>query len=86
MGFLLAGFSLGSAIMFTTENLAWLLLVALFAAIGVLDDSKHKFMSKATPWPLRALPIAAISLGFALAFTQDLFLVLAGGAFIAALA
>jgi len=86
LGFLLAGFSLGSAIMFTTENLAWLLLVALFAAIGVLDDSKHKFMSKATPWPLRALPIAAISLGFALAFTQDLFLVLAGGLFIAALA
>ena len=40
------------------------LLVTAFAFVGLLDDTKHKFMMKATPWAFRAVPIAFISLLF----------------------
>ena len=50
------------------ELLAWPVLMAVFAFIGYLDDSKHKFTSKAVGWIVRALPIALVSLAFSYVF------------------
>ena len=40
------------------------LTVSGFAFVGLMDDTKHKFMMKTTPWLFRAVPIAFISLIF----------------------
>jgi len=38
--------------------------VSGFAFVGLMDDTKHKFMMKTTPWLFRAIPIAFIALLF----------------------
>lgn len=40
------------------------LLVSAFAFIGLMDDTKHKFMMKTAPWTFRAIPVAFVSLIF----------------------
>jgi len=40
------------------------LIVTAFAFIGLMDDTKHKFMMKTTPWVFRAVPVAFVSLIF----------------------
>jgi UDP-N-acetylglucosamine--dolichyl-phosphate N-acetylglucosaminephosphotransferase len=40
------------------------LLVSAFAFIGLMDDTKHKFMMKTTPWTFRAIPVIFVSLIF----------------------
>src|SRR3989344_9638532 len=45
--------------------IAWGLLLSVFAAIGIIDDTKHKFLKKALSWKKRAIAIAAVCLAFA---------------------
>ena len=44
--------------------------VSLYTIIGFMDDSKHKFLSRAVGWKVRALPIAVISLLLAYIFFE----------------
>ncbi len=45
--------------------IAWGALLSVFAFIGIIDDTKHKFLSKALSWRKRAIAIAAVCLAFA---------------------
>ena len=45
--------------------IAWGLLLSIFAFIGIIDDTKHKFLKKALSWKKRAIAIAAVCLAFA---------------------
>ncbi|MBI2529983.1 MAG: hypothetical protein HYW05_02470 [Candidatus Diapherotrites archaeon] len=44
--------------------IAWGLLLSAFAAIGIIDDTKHKFLKKALSWRKRAVAIAVVCLAF----------------------
>jgi UDP-N-acetylglucosamine--dolichyl-phosphate N-acetylglucosaminephosphotransferase len=44
--------------------------VTIYTIIGFMDDSKHKFLSKAIGWKVRAIPIAIISLILAYVFFE----------------
>ncbi len=60
---------------FNTNLFAVGLAVTIFLIIGFIDDNKHKFLSKAMGWQVRALPIAltSIILSIFLFFPIDLF-------------
>src|SRR3989344_1772418 len=45
--------------------IAWGLLLSIFAFIGIIDDTKHKFLKKALSWKKRAIAISAVCLAFA---------------------
>ena len=45
--------------------IAWGLLLSIFAFIGIIDDTKHKFLKKALSWKKRAIAIAIVCLAFA---------------------
>ena len=45
--------------------IAWGLLLSVFAFIGIIDDTKHKFLKKALSWKKRAIAIAIVCLAFA---------------------
>ncbi len=45
--------------------IAWGLLLSVFAFIGIIDDTKHKFLKKALSWRKRAIAIAIVCLAFA---------------------
>ena len=62
------------------------LIVTAFAFIGLLDDTKHKFMMKATPWAFRAVPIAFVSLLFGAVHFHDPLWAFAIALFIAGIA
>jgi len=62
------------------------LLVTAFSFVGLLDDTKHKFMMKATPWIFRAVPIAFVSLLFGVISFHDPLWAIAIAIFVAALA
>ncbi|MCX8158228.1 MAG: hypothetical protein N3D73_01025 [Candidatus Diapherotrites archaeon] len=67
--------------------LGWLLLISSFSIVGIIDDSKNKFLSKPIPWKTRAFFIALICLLFSWLFiTKDLLLVILASLFIAAIA
>ncbi|MDO8627095.1 MAG: hypothetical protein Q7K42_01390 [Candidatus Diapherotrites archaeon] len=53
------------------ELIPWLAMVAVFAIVGFYDDRKHKFLSKATPWLTRALPIGIVSIAFSYFFAPE---------------
>ncbi len=75
------------AIWFANANfVAWAVLISAFAAIGFLDDTKHKFAAKAVPWLVRALPITLISLIFSFAYAPSLAWAIPVALFIAGLA
>ena len=78
---LFLAFSYLSIIDINYKNFSWLLLLTGFSAIGIFDDTKHKFLGKAVPWLARALPIALLSFGFAYLFSGGNLLLAAAGAF-----
>lgn len=45
--------------------IAWGALLSVFAFIGIIDDTKHKFLKKALSWRKRAIAIAVVCLAFA---------------------
>ncbi len=47
------------------------LIVSAFAFIGLMDDTKHKFMMKTAPWTFRAIPVAFVSLLFGAVHFHD---------------
>jgi len=53
--------------------------VTIFTIIGFMDDAKHKFLSKAVGWKIRALPIALISLILAYIFFEPTTILEYGG-------
>ena len=65
---------------------AWLALVLIFSVIGLMDDLKQKFFTKAVRWKTRALPIAIISLMFAFFFASSWLWIIPIALFIAGLA
>lgn len=65
---------------------AWGALMSTFSVIGLMDDTRQKFMTKPMPWVVRALPVAFASLLFAANFTLDVLWVVPISLFIAGVA
>lgn len=53
--------------------------VTIFTIIGFMDDSKHKFLSRAVGWKIRAIPIALVSLILAYIFFKPTTILEYGG-------
>lgn len=53
--------------------------VTIFTLIGFMDDSKHKFLSKAVGWKVRAIPVALVSLVLAYVFFEPTSILEYGG-------
>lgn len=45
--------------------IVWGAMLSVFAFIGIIDDTKHKFLKKALSWKKRAIAIAVVCLAFA---------------------
>jgi len=71
---------------FNIDFIAFGLMVSAFALIGFLDDTKHKWKTKAMPWASRALMIAIVSLIFAWIFAPSIWWIIPIALFIAGLA
>jgi len=71
---------------FSIDFLAFGLMASAFALIGFLDDTKHKWHTKAMPWLSRAAMIAIVCLIFAWIFAPSLLWVIPLALFIAGLA
>lgn len=52
--------------------MVWLIVSILLGIVGILDDTKNKFLSSSMSWGSRALPIALISLLGAYLYTGSL--------------
>lgn len=71
---------------FNAKVVMWGLLLSAFAVVGFADDTKTKFVNKAMPWTVRALPVALISLMFAYVYPPSPEWIIPVALFIAGLA